>query len=409
MPPRHIVIVVVDGLRASSLGAYGNTMYPTPALDEFAAGSLLLDWCYAPAAELADVYRALWQSAHPARPESAMQSAASLPRTLAQHGYTTTLVTDAADLTAIAGAADFERRVQPADSMAADAAATRAADVAHTAMARLFAAACDEVASAEAASPTALWVHSRGLYGPWDAPLDFQRTLLDEEDPPPVEAVAPPCLTLGDNDDPDAIFRYACAYAAQVMVLDACWTALVEATKQTDGDESWLVMLLGARGYPLGEHRRIGGVDPRLYAEQLHVPWLLKFPDGRGRLKRAGQLVSPVDLIPTLSDWLGGREDDGSAHWHGASLLPLAASPRVSLRAALVSGRQQGHRALRTSEWCLRQDSTGEQNELYVRPDDRWEINDVAKLCPDVVDELSNTMQDELARLSQRMPMAHSR
>jgi hypothetical protein len=29
-------------------------------------------------------------------------------------------------------------------------------------------------------------------------------------------------------------------------------------------------------------------------------------------------------------------------------------------------------------------------SELFVRPDDRWEANDVAKLCPDVVEELRN-------------------
>ena len=52
MPAPNILVVVVDGLRASAFGAYGNTSFPTPALDQFAADSLLLDWCYAPSAEL---------------------------------------------------------------------------------------------------------------------------------------------------------------------------------------------------------------------------------------------------------------------------------------------------------------------------------------------------------------------
>ena len=55
-------------------------------------------------------------------------------------------------------------------------------------------------------------------------------------------------------------------------------------------------------------------------------------------------------------------------------------------------------RSIRTAGWCLREDITQEVSaasngvtevsELYVRPDDRWEANDVAKLCPEVVEEL---------------------
>ena len=55
-------------------------------------------------------------------------------------------------------------------------------------------------------------------------------------------------------------------------------------------------------------------------------------------------------------------------------------------------------RSIRTAAWCLREDiaqreaagSDGATDvvELYVRPDDRWEANDVAKLCPEVVEEL---------------------
>jgi hypothetical protein len=35
---------------------------------------------------------------------------------------------------------------------------------------------------------------------------------------------------------------------------------------------------------------------------------------------------------------------------------------------------------------------TAAASELYVRPDDRWEANDVAKLCPDVVEELRDSL-----------------
>ena len=42
-------------------------------------------------------------------------------------------------------------------------------------------------------------------------------------------------------------------------------------------------------------------------------------------------------------------------------------------------------RAIRTPAWMLR---TAAASELYAKPDDRWEVNDVAGRCRDIVDKL---------------------
>ncbi len=73
--------------------------------------------------------------------------------------------------------------------------------------------------------------------------------------------------------------------------------------------------------------------------------------------------------------------------------------------------------AIRTKSWCLRtsatdtddmsageypasaSDATSQQFELFVRPDDRWEANDVSKLCPDVVEELQAAASEFLKRI----------
>ncbi|HEX5472805.1 MAG TPA: sulfatase-like hydrolase/transferase, partial [Lacipirellulaceae bacterium] len=262
-----------------------------------------------------------------------------------------------------------------------------------------FAAAMSQIGAAQLNKPNLIWFHSRGMYGPWDAPLALQETLLDEGDPPPIGSATPPDLELSSDHDPDVIFRYACAYAAQVMVLDSCCERLQDGL-QTAEDEPWLAMLIGCRGYPLGEHFRIGRVDPRLYAEQLHVPWLIRIPDGLGCLARSQALTSHHDLLPMLIDWIDRDATTDRAAFDGQSILPLATAARTPWREALISTSPTA-RAIRTAEWCLREDlalsskanrsEEGEkfpQPELYVRPDDRWEANDVAKLCPDVVHEL---------------------
>src|ERR1044072_5155320 len=97
MPLRHILVVVVDGLRASALGAYGNTTYPTPALDQFAAESLLFDSCFATSPNLVEVYDSLWRSLHPVAGDTS-GAAPSLPNALRDAGYETVLVTDSEEV-----------------------------------------------------------------------------------------------------------------------------------------------------------------------------------------------------------------------------------------------------------------------------------------------------------------------
>src|SRR5690242_14807677 len=103
----NILVVVIDGLRASALGAYGNTTSSTPALDQFAAESLLFDWCYGTSLELPEIYRALWYSS--AQLVRASQASRSLPSLFAEHGYVTSFITDEAELAGLAAAAGFQQ------------------------------------------------------------------------------------------------------------------------------------------------------------------------------------------------------------------------------------------------------------------------------------------------------------
>lgn len=423
MPAPNILIVAIDGLRASSLGAYGNTTFPTPALDHFAAESFLCDACYAPTPTLVDVYGAMWHSRHPLRLTNDDERERTLPRLLSQRGYATTLITDDPQLHALPAVDCFDQFLQHEE--AATATDEHAHDIVQTALGRLFAAAGNAFPSSGSVTssagepsrppvPQLIWIHSRGLYGPWDAPLELQQLLLDDGDPLPRQAVAPPDLLLTESDDPDIVFQSGCAYAAQVMVLDTCWNALLETLADEPTDTPWLVSLIGVRGFPLGEHRRIGGVDERLFADQLHVPWLLRFPHSHAAMARTPALTSHLDLLPTLLDWIADA-DRPKLPGDGESILPLLTTNRATLRNALLSTSSTGARAVRTPTWCLRQDRAAYDDdmaaealpsaELYVRPDDRWEANDVAKLCPEVVDELAATGDDIAQCLTAGRPL----
>ncbi len=362
MPPSNVLVVVVDGLRASALGGYGNTTFPTPALDRFAAESLLLDACYAPTADLAGIYRGLWRSLHPARPASS-GSREGLPSAFAVRGYHTTLISDDRQLELLAGTDGFHERVLLANSSDGGTPLSRSDDVPQTELAHVFAAASELISSPRnldggaadhLPGPKLVWVHTRGMYGSWNAPLEFQQSLLDDDSAPPIETTSPPDFTIAAGDDPDTAFRFACGYAAQVLALDVCWQGLLDTIDEPARDNPWLVMLIGARGFPLGEHRRIGGIDSRMYAEQVHVPWLIRFPDGRGRLARVGTLATHLDVLPTLLDWIDDGEQGAGHTFDGFSALRLATNEMSSLRDAILSMAADGACSFRTFAWCLR-------------------------------------------------------
>jgi hypothetical protein len=407
MPADNILVLVVDGLRASALGAYGNTTFSTPALDQFAAESFLLDSLFADSTDLPSIYRAFWRSLHPLRPEELNRRAVSLPRLLADGGYQTTLITDDDDVAGYDAAADFHECVQLDGTAAA-----RVDDISNTCLARVIAATCEAVQPINGTpNPRLVWVHSRGMFGPWDAPLELQDSLLDREegDPAPFDAIQPPDFVLANVQDSDLAYAAVCAYAAQVMVLDACVDGLVERVKEVEGAGRWLTVIVGGRGFGLGEHGRIGASGGRLFVEMLHVPMLWGFPDGTGSLARSQRLSSHLDLGPTLLEWIRDESAAPTLLGDGLSLLPMARDTTVEWREALLAANLAREQVIRTPDWCLRRgtaqvdpnltspsntssDSNDTAAELFVRPDDRWEANNVASLCEEEVARLSKAL-----------------
>jgi hypothetical protein len=72
----------------------------------------------------------------------------------------------------------------------------------------------------------------------------------------------------------------------------------------------------------------------------------------------------------------------------------------------LVADGPDGARSIRTAEWSLitgpvagDTSERGDENDcqLFVRPDDRWEANDVASLCPDELESLLARLADSPA------------
>ncbi len=193
------VVLTIDGLGASYLGPYGNTWIETPALNRLAAESILYEFALTDSPQPARAFRAYWTGLHALADPHAV--APSLMEQAAGQGLPAVLLSDDAQLAELSLSQQFQERItvplQPTDRLAED--------ISHTHLARLLAAAADWLQ--DAAGSYLLWIHSQGLYGPWDAPWEFRRRITDQDDPDPPDLVAPPALHLPADYDPDLLSR----------------------------------------------------------------------------------------------------------------------------------------------------------------------------------------------------------
>ncbi len=390
----NFICLTVDRLHRGFLGPYGNTWIETPGFDHLASESLLLDQALADSAQLSDVCSSLWAGSHVLERAGARPSPHPL-EILSKHLHLT-LLSDDQTLIDLPASKWFAERILGQLPESAQTAET----IEQTHLAQFFGASVDTVM--QLPRPFGLWLHTGSLGCLWDAPYELRARYADEEDPDPPAIVRPPQLRLAPDADPDELLGYRHAYAGQVSLLDTLLDAWLDSLREEGLLRDTVLMVLAPRGCSLGEHQLVGepvplpdqpGPPVPPHGELIQVPWLLRVPDGSGRAVRMQSFVQPADLMPTLFDSLG---------------LAIPAGLRQSLRTRMQEGtdardrvlvQAQGYQAIRTPGWYLVQPERAVDgaSQLYAKPGDVWEQNEVSQRCNHVVELLG-----EVAQLSEQ-------
>jgi hypothetical protein len=393
---RRAVVLAVDGWGAGFLGPYGNTWLETPACNQLASRGMLLEYALIDSPTLDGFYRGAWAGRHAALP--AGQDHLSIADQLHRQGTSSCLVTDEPSVAEHPLAESFNRVELIGGNRSQGAAELPE----QTQLARLLAAA---IGTIEQYPADLIWIHSAGMYTSWDAPAAWRQQFGDEDDPPPPTDVVPPRGPVPRGWTPDDLQGWIWAYAAQVALLDWALAALLASWQQIS--ESALLVVMGTRGFGLGEHGVLGHARDALHSEHLHVPLMI----ASNRLDLAGvrcqQLVQPRHLWQTLLSWFGDGASKLASDLNLLALPMLEVQPEGSPWPQLAVARQGHHWALRTPAWhaCIASPhgelesaaTAGPQThpaltadcQLYLKPDDRWEVNDVADRCPEVVDQFA--------------------
>ncbi|MCP4191787.1 MAG: sulfatase-like hydrolase/transferase [Planctomycetaceae bacterium] len=364
---RRAVVLVIDRLGAGYLGPFGNTWIDTPCFNQLASQSLLVDQAWIDSPQLHSLYRTLWQGGHAAFEHS--QGDRCLSEIIRAAGHPSCLITDEPEVAEHPLHTGFDQVevVVTADGVKKE--------IEDTNVARLFSFAEQAIENQE---HDLIWIHSQGMQGCWDAPLELRDYYVEEDDPEPPRGDARPNQQLPLDFDRDELQAWIWAYAGQVAMIDACLSMLLQTLDRTQS--STLFVLMGARGYPLGEHRIIGEAGLSLHSELLHVPLLMRVPGQATHSVRCQQLVQPGMLHQTLNEWF--RVDGSWSH----SLLRLLESPGLPWPQQAIT---QDHLQwmIHTPTWLARLDDSEAETDwqLYLKPDDYWDFNDVSDRCSDVV------------------------
>lgn len=349
----RILVIEAAALHLGYVGCYGSDWVATPNLDRLAAESVVFDQHLADAPEPFSA-AAWWQ-------RSAATGMYQFP------GPTAPPTTPDGTIryVTIPGLSDFAPRVL-------NALGARDADV------------------------PILWIDGPSLAPPWRLPEDLLTVYADEEEPD-IASLADPAVGLGELTL-EQLDRLQMAYAAVVTFFDAQLGRILDYLHDGGEFDRLLLCITASCGLPLGEHGMTGIHRAWLHDECVHIPLIVRVPQAEHGGTRIAALTQPVDLAPTFADFLGAA----AAKVHGQSLWPLIRGETEPVRPYAASGLRIGD----SEEWLLRtperalllptevpEGDPPRAVQLYVKPDDRWEVNDLAQRYADEADQLQQTLR----------------
>jgi arylsulfatase A-like enzyme len=262
---------------------------------------------------------------------------------------------------------------------------------------------CDALDVFSDSERSLLWVDWPSLAPPWNVSEDYLESYFaatsaetDQDESEALEPWLDPPTGPLDLSGAD-LERLQNTYAAVITAFDDRLGMVLDELRERGLLDDLLICVTASCGLALGEHGYVGEHRAWLHEEIVHVPLLLRLPAAGEAGLRVSALTQPLDLLPTILEAL----ELPVPTVDGRSLLPVVQGQPGRERA--FSALDIGYSvewAIRTAGWALLVPlSAPPQDEprapqLYVKPDDRWEVNDVGQHHPELVEELEKILRN---------------
>jgi arylsulfatase A-like enzyme len=392
-----VLVLSARGFHLGYVGCYGNEWIATPALDRMAAEGVVFDQHFAESPDSA-VASVAWRAGRYSFPwpewkgDAPQQEEQRNLFTLNKHGVRTILISTNAASTGPTPDSGWDHIYEPeVEAEAAD-------KLEQTLAATLEL--LDELAREE---QWLVKVDLDVLLPPRDVPAEFREAYFEEEGEESATASQPDPES---EDSPETIEPDISdaqrEFAGAVTYMDAGLERLLGELEERPWSRDLIVIITSDAGQVIDEERRGSSKETRLHEELVHIPLIVRFGDRRAGGRRISALTQPVDLLPTIFDLFGLPVPESQ----GRSLLPLMQGTAGSVRDYACVGLQSGQTiewTLRSPHWALllpmRPPGHGSKldPELYVKPDDRWEVNNVWHHHVVLADRLEKTLHGFVA------------
>ena len=345
-PPSRVVLITVDTLRADHLGAYGYPRDVTPFVDQLAETGVLFNNTYAVSSTTLTCHASLFSSLYPPQHqlirngETLHESVYTMAQMFQAQGYRTGAFSTVGFLQTLERGFDVfstEKKYFPSQHVVGKA--------------------MQWLRENKDAEKIFVWIHLFDVHE-WYRPKHLhedakgaatERTKIDREALVAYLEKRHGVLREHYKNDDDALLDAINRYDDQLTVVDGEIRRLYGAFTDEGidrGDTLWIVTTDHGEG--LGSHD-FKGHGAKIYNEQIRVPMIWHFTDGRHAGAQVDQLVRHVDVLPTLAEMLKTTPDKQVFAVAGRSFLPLVEGRRdnTAMRYAYAQRRDADEQRLR--------------------------------------------------------------
>lgn len=255
------------------------------------------------------------------------------------------------------------------------------------------------------------WVHYQDPHGPYRPPAEvlarFERPATAEPELPVGQTQRglgqiPSYQALESERRPEP---YRARYDAEIAYFDEHLGRLLDWLRAADWTRDALIVFTSDHGESLGEQDYWFCHGENLHAEIVHVPLLVRFPEGTRHVQadERGRVLRPaghLDLLPTILEALAVPHPEG----RGLSLFQEELPERRFLKQTLGRAERDRWMALGDGRWRMVQKS-GSPPRLYDHASDPDERVDLAERMPDMLRGLQRLhAQDKAAHPYATLP-----
>jgi arylsulfatase A-like enzyme len=191
------------------------------------------------------------------------------------------------------------------------------------------------------------------------------------------------------NEPEAAVLQVREAYAARVEAIDGWFGKLLDQLHDNKVLDRVAIIVTADHGISLGEHAPAGVTPVYAYEEIRHLPLFIRLPGHECAGTRVSNVTQASD-VPAAILGLLDRRPIAQPEFDLLSLGRGKEGMRDSARTLQVSEAGLQTVAIRTPDWAFLTELNTDSavSELYRKPDDRWEINNVVQHYPDLVPKL---------------------